>query len=77
MPLNDEDKTVIRNIIRQELYGDDKAHSKGLTPIVREEVRAVVEEMISTPNSVVRTQGRVLAKLGAEDALKAVPPPSG
>jgi hypothetical protein len=71
---NETDKTILRNIIRQELYGDDAAHSKGLTAIIREEVRAVVEEMISTSGSVVRQEGRVLAKLGAEDALKTLPP---
>lgn len=74
--VNDEDKETLRNIIRQELKGSKHAANDGMTPIIREEVRAVVEEMMSTPGSVVRKEGRVLARLGTEDALKADTPPS-
>jgi hypothetical protein len=39
-------------------------------------VTEVLERELQESGSVLRTQGRVLAKLGAEDALKAVPPPA-
>lgn len=45
MPLNETDKTIIRNIFRQEMYGDEDAHSKGYTAIIRNEVRAVLMEL--------------------------------
>ena len=72
MPLNEDDKTIIRNILRQEFYGDDKAHTKGLTQIVRCEVRAVVEEMLTEAGSTTRVELRSLAKLGSEDAAPTV-----
>jgi hypothetical protein len=60
----DEFKTVIRNIIKQEVPG-----------LVDAKVTEVLEREIQESGSVLRKEGRVLAKLGAEDALKAVPPP--
>lgn len=70
--MTEDDKTIMRNIIRQEFYGDSGAHTEGLTPIIRKEVQAIIEEMLTTSNSVARVKLRELAKLGAGDAAPAI-----
>ncbi len=74
MPLNDADKAIIRNIIRQELYGDEAGHTAGLKPIIRNEVRAMLHQELTTSGSETRVQVRELAKLGANDAEADNPP---
>jgi hypothetical protein len=74
--VTEDDKTIMRNIIRQELYGDDTAHNKGMTPIIRREVKAIVEQELQRSGSVTRVELRELAKLGANDAEADNPTPA-
>ena len=48
----EEYKTILRNVLRQELYGDDEAHKKGITPILFRETERAFDEA----GSDVRTQ---------------------
>lgn len=69
--VDERDKAIMRNIIRQELYGDEDAHTKGMKPIIRDEVTAVIERELQEDGSITRKMHRELAKLGSEDAIKA------
>jgi hypothetical protein len=60
MHLDEDDKTIVRNILKQEMPA-----------IIDARVEAKLNEMLSEGGSVARVKLRELAKLGADDAIKA------